>query len=74
MSFITKIFNDHVVEIRFKPNSKILDKFGLWTEELSQSLKLENWRITPSSIDVYDKTQIEEAIERAFFSKKFWFC
>ena len=57
-----KHINEHILEIRYKPNPKILDHRGEWAELLSTHLGLPEWRIDENRIDVYDK----ETKERVF--------
>jgi len=47
--------NEHVFEIRYKPNAKILDYRGTWAEMISEHMKLSEWRILSNRIDSYDK-------------------
>jgi hypothetical protein len=57
---------EEVFEIRFKPNPKILDFRGMWTELFSQSLDYEHWKIEENKLDIFNKDQTE----RAFLSYK----
>ena len=50
-----KEINEHVFEIRYKPNSKILDYRGTWAEMISEHMQFPEWRILENRIDVYDK-------------------
>lgn len=46
--------NEHVVEVRFRPNPRILDNRGLWAAMLSEKLQLPHWRIEPNRLDVME--------------------
>lgn len=46
--------NQSIIEIRYKPNSKILDYRGSYAEMISKLMGLEHWKITENRIDVYD--------------------
>lgn len=59
-----KLINEHIVEIRFQPNPKILDYRGTWAEMVSKHMKLSEWRIIENRFDVYDV----EKTRRAFVS------
>ena len=60
----TDLISRHVFEMRFKPNSKILDFRGEWTNFLSSEMNLPEWRIDINRIDLYD------AKDLAFLSYK----
>jgi hypothetical protein len=47
--------NEHVLEVRYKPNPKVLDYRGTWAESISDHMKLPEWRIVENRIDIYDK-------------------
>lgn len=53
--------NEHVLEIRYKPNSKILDYRGTWAEMISKHMQLSEWRILDNRVDVYDKVNKNHA-------------
>jgi len=48
-------FSDHMVELRFKPNAKMLDRRGECAEKLSAALDLPLWSIRDNRIDVFAK-------------------
>lgn len=52
-----KEINEHILEIRYKPNSKILDFRGNITEKISQHMNLSEWQIGENRIDVFKKDQ-----------------
>jgi len=47
------VVNEHVLEIRYKPNPKILDLRGTWAEQVSLHMDLPHWRIVENRIDVF---------------------
>jgi len=51
---MSKVINEHVFELRYKPNSKVLDYRGTWAELISEHMQLSQWRILENRIDVYD--------------------
>lgn len=51
---ISPVRNEVIFEIRFKPNSKILDRRGQWAEAISAHLKLPHWQIVENRVDIYD--------------------
>ena len=53
--------NEHILEIRYKPNPKILDYRGTWAESISNHMKLPEWRIVENRIDIYDKDNKDRA-------------
>jgi len=48
--------NDHLFEVRYKPNPIVLDYRGAWTKAISDLLELKEWRITENRVDVSDKS------------------
>ena len=62
----TPTISEHILEIRYAPNPKILDYRGTWAEMVSQLMGLKEWRITENRIDVFE---IDES-RRAFVSFK----
>lgn len=53
--------SEHILEIRYKPNPKILDHRGTWAELISAELGLAHWRIIENRIDIHDKDRKELA-------------
>src|SRR6266852_924008 len=49
--------SDRVVEIRFKPNGRILDYRGQWAQAIAEHLKVPEWQITDNRLDVFDKSE-----------------
>jgi hypothetical protein len=67
--FNLNTINEYILEIRFKPNPKVLDCRGKWAELLASVLNMPHWRISENRIDIYgDKEKIEEALENSFIS------
>jgi hypothetical protein len=62
----THTIRESVLEIRYTPNSKILDYRGTWAELVSSLMVLSEWRISQNRIDVFDK----EETRRGFVSFK----
>ncbi len=58
--------NVYLVEIRYKPNSKVLDFRGTWAEKISNLMNLPEWRIVENRIDIFD----HQAKNRAFVGFK----
>jgi hypothetical protein len=50
-----KLNNKFIFEIRYKPNSKVLDFRGTWAEKISAHMKLSEWRIVENRVDVLDQ-------------------
>lgn len=68
ISFNIGTINEYTFEIRYKPNSKILDYRGELAESLASMFNLPHWRITDNRIDVHDDDKLEDANERGFVS------
>lgn len=45
-------------EMRFKPNSKILDFRGAWTDYLSREMNLPDWKIDANRLDLFDSNHL----------------
>ncbi|MGB9627770.1 MAG: hypothetical protein ACPL6D_03840 [Thermodesulfobacteriota bacterium] len=54
--------NEHIFEIRYKPNPKVLDYRGSWAEAISEHMQLPDWRILENRIDVYNEKIGERAL------------
>ncbi len=67
---MNKVINEHVFEIRYKPNPKILDYRGTWAEMVSEHMQLPEWRILENRIDIYDKINMNHAFV-GFFNSGF---
>lgn len=52
-----KIISEHTVEIRYKPNPKILDFRGTWAENISDHMGLPDWGIIENRIDIFSKAK-----------------
>jgi hypothetical protein len=53
--------SDHTLEVRYRPNAKILDFRGSWAEAISAHMKLSEWTILENRVDIYDKNTKERA-------------
>lgn len=61
------VLSEHVLEIRYKANPKILDHLGLWAGMISNNMELPEWEISKQNrVDAFDK----ENKNRAFVSYK----
>jgi hypothetical protein len=47
--------NEQVLEIRYKPEARVLDHRGTWADQLQHQFNLSEWQITENRVDVYDK-------------------
>lgn len=54
--------NDFTVEIRFKPNPRMLDHRGEWAARLSELLELDKWVIAENVLDVHDEPTTQRAL------------
>jgi len=52
---MVKRISEHIFEIRYKPNPKILDYRGTWAELISRYMNLSEWNIVENRVDIYDK-------------------
>lgn len=53
-----KLLNEHILEIRYKPNAHIFDYRGDLAESISKHMSVSEWRIGQNRVDVYDKDQL----------------
>lgn len=51
--------NEHILEVRYKPNPKILDYRGSWVEAISNHMELPKWGIVENRIDIYNEENRE---------------
>ncbi len=51
----TRIENECIFEIRYKPNSKLLDNRGNWAESISSHMNLEHWQIVGNRFDIFSE-------------------
>lgn len=58
---VDTVTNEHTLEVRYKPNPKILDHRGRWAEEISEQLGLRHWRIIENRIDIFSDNEVEHA-------------
>ena len=50
---------EFILEIRYKPNPKVLDFRGSWAETLSAGLGLPEWGIIENRVDIFEKQEKE---------------
>lgn len=50
-----KVISEHLVEIRYRANPKILDYRGTWAELISQHMGFSDWGIIENRIDIFSK-------------------
>lgn len=53
--------NDHILEMRYDANPKVLDYRGAWADAISKTLDLPHWQIDDTRIDVYDTDHMHHA-------------
>lgn len=58
---VDSVTNEHVLEVRYKPNPKILDHRGRWAEQISEHMSLRHWRIIENRIDIFSENEVEHA-------------
>lgn len=58
--------NEHILELRYKPNPQILDYRGRFVESFSSYMNLSEWRISNNRVDIHSKDELI----RAFVSIK----
>ena len=58
---VDSITNEHVLEVRYKPNPKVLDHRGRWAEQISAHMDLRHWRILENRVDIFSENQVEHA-------------
>lgn len=63
---LSNALNEHVCEVRFKPNARIIDRRGEYAEILATSTGLPKWKVAASRVEVHD----EEETRRGFFGHR----
>lgn len=58
---VDPVTNEHVLEVRYKPNPKVLDHRGRWAEQISEHMGLRHWRIIENRIDIFSDNEVEHA-------------
>jgi hypothetical protein len=53
----SRILNENILEIRYKPNARILDSRGELAELLTSHMALSEWLIGQNRVDVFSKDQ-----------------
>lgn len=46
---------DHVCEIRFRPNARMLDYRGQWARFVAEHMNMSEWLVRENRLDVFDK-------------------
>lgn len=59
-----ELLNEQVLEIRYKPDARLLDHLGNWTTQLASQLGVSEWNVTHTRLDVFQK----DDNQRAFIS------
>lgn len=58
---IPSTVNEHVFELRFKPNARVIDQRGAWAETLAAEMQLSEWNIVNNRVDVFARDQSARA-------------
>lgn len=61
-----RVINEIILEIRYRPNAKILDYRGTWAEMAAKHMDMTEWRIVENRFDIHDK----DMSRRGFVSYK----
>ena len=56
---VDSVTNEHILEIRYKPNPKILDHRGTWADTISSHMDLRHWRVIENRVDLFSEQQRE---------------
>ena len=46
------MISEQILEVRFKPNARVLDRRGHWAEIIAQDMGLKNWKIVENRVDI----------------------
>lgn len=57
----TERLNEHVVEVRFKPNPRVLDYRGEWAATIADKMELPDWKIIENRVDILSSQRLEHA-------------
>jgi len=49
----TPVANEILVEIRYRPNARVLDFRGTWAKAISEFMELPQWQIVENRIDIF---------------------
>ena len=63
---VQQIVNEHILEIRYRPDPLVLDVRGELAASVLRNLELSEWQITENRVDVFSKDEVV----RAFVSFK----
>jgi len=58
---VDTITNEHVLEIRYRPNPRVLDHRGAWAQLISEHMGLKHWQIVENRLDSFSEKQVEHA-------------
>lgn len=58
---VDPVTNEHILDVRYKPNPKIIDHRGRWAEEIAEHMGFPHWRIIENRIDVFLDNEVEHA-------------
>jgi hypothetical protein len=47
--------SETVLEIRYRPNARVLDHRGAWAEIISAHMSLPQWNIVENRVDIHSK-------------------
>ncbi len=50
-----ELLNKFILQVRYKPNARVLDYRGAWVEKISAHLQLSEWNIVENRVDIYSK-------------------
>jgi len=53
--------SEQLLEIRYRPNPRVIDFRGTWAQQISEYMNLSEWRIIQDRIDVNDKPELIRA-------------
>jgi hypothetical protein len=68
----SNFISENIIEVRYKPNPKLLDYRGTWAEMISTYLELSEWKIVENRFDVFDKDK-SKRIFVSFEMKGLWY-
>ena len=46
------MISTQILEVRFRPNARVLDRRGQWAETIAQEMELEHWNIVENRVDL----------------------
>jgi len=60
-SQVDPITSEHLLEVRFKPNPRVLDLRGAWVQEIADQMDMREWGIVENRLDVFDSDEKRRA-------------